>query len=197
MLKHCGHYWHERPDEFFSQVRAFLGLPPSSWGRVYPNINLACNWAISKWLQSEVDFKPLYHPCHITSFCFPRWLRRHLGLFSTSRYWMISPDTKSLSLVDRKTPDATWASGERCVRIAEVGGSSPPISTIQDSSQTPLWEEATDTGSATATSVLSKTCHISVSRLASPVKPLLTSQVPAFQRRIARWIHGLWWRISR
>ena len=27
VLKQCGHYWHERPDEFFPHVRTFLGLP--------------------------------------------------------------------------------------------------------------------------------------------------------------------------
>ena len=29
LLKQCGHYWHESPDEFFSYVRQFLGLPPT------------------------------------------------------------------------------------------------------------------------------------------------------------------------
>jgi pimeloyl-ACP methyl ester carboxylesterase len=28
ILSHCGHFWHECPDAFFSRVRAFLGLPP-------------------------------------------------------------------------------------------------------------------------------------------------------------------------
>ena len=27
VIEECGHYWHERPDEFFSHVRAFLKLP--------------------------------------------------------------------------------------------------------------------------------------------------------------------------
>ena len=27
VIKGCGHYWHERPDEFFSHFRAFLKLP--------------------------------------------------------------------------------------------------------------------------------------------------------------------------
>jgi pimeloyl-ACP methyl ester carboxylesterase len=29
VLKECGHYWHECPDEFFPHVRAFLELPPA------------------------------------------------------------------------------------------------------------------------------------------------------------------------
>lgn len=29
LLERCGHYWHECPDDFFSHVRAFLGLPPA------------------------------------------------------------------------------------------------------------------------------------------------------------------------
>jgi proline iminopeptidase len=29
-LEKCGHYWHECPDGFFSQARAFLGLPGAS-----------------------------------------------------------------------------------------------------------------------------------------------------------------------
>jgi pimeloyl-ACP methyl ester carboxylesterase len=27
VLEKCGHFWHECPEEFFSQVRAFLELP--------------------------------------------------------------------------------------------------------------------------------------------------------------------------
>lgn len=30
VLKKCGHFWHECPDEFFGRVRAFLGLPGGS-----------------------------------------------------------------------------------------------------------------------------------------------------------------------
>jgi len=29
VLKQCGHYWHESPDEFFSHIRAFFGLSPA------------------------------------------------------------------------------------------------------------------------------------------------------------------------
>jgi len=34
LLPHCGHFWHECPEAFFSQVRSFLGLPvdPRSLG---------------------------------------------------------------------------------------------------------------------------------------------------------------------
>jgi len=27
LLERCGHFWHECPDEFYSRLRAFLGLP--------------------------------------------------------------------------------------------------------------------------------------------------------------------------
>jgi proline iminopeptidase len=30
VLKKCGHFWHECPDEFFARVRAFLGLPAAN-----------------------------------------------------------------------------------------------------------------------------------------------------------------------